>query len=61
MSVPAEVPLKAKEAWTQIGSAALKRHDTAGKTNGTQAYTIDVKLPGMLTAVMIHPPRLVAK
>jgi isoquinoline 1-oxidoreductase beta subunit len=56
MPVPADVPLKAKEAWTQIGSSTLKRYDSAPKANGTQLYTIDVKLPGMLTAVLIHPP-----
>jgi isoquinoline 1-oxidoreductase beta subunit len=56
MPVPADVPLKTKEAWTYIGSSMLKRYDSAGKTNGTQTYTIDIKLPGMLTAVMIHPP-----
>ena len=27
------------------------------KTNGTHPFTLDVKLPGMLTAVMIHPPK----
>jgi isoquinoline 1-oxidoreductase beta subunit len=55
-NIPADVPLKAKEQWTQIGSDKLKRYDSKVKTNGTQAYTIDVKLPDMKTAVMIHPP-----
>jgi isoquinoline 1-oxidoreductase subunit beta len=57
MPVPADVPLKTKDQWTQIGSATLKRYDSKAKTNGTQAYTIDAKLPGMVTAVMIHPPK----
>jgi isoquinoline 1-oxidoreductase beta subunit len=56
MPVPADVPLKPRAAWTQIGSSSLRRYDTAPKTNGSQLYTIDVRLPGMLTAVMIHPP-----
>ncbi len=56
MAVPADVALKPKEQWTHIGSPTLKRYDSARKTNGAQGYTIDVKLPGMLTAVMIHPP-----
>jgi isoquinoline 1-oxidoreductase beta subunit len=56
LPVPADVPLKGKESWTYIGNGGLKRYDSQGKTNGSQAYTIDVKLPGMKTAVMIHPP-----
>ncbi|MBS3649859.1 xanthine dehydrogenase family protein molybdopterin-binding subunit [Pseudaminobacter sp. 19-2017] len=55
--VPTDVQLKQREQWTQIGSDQLKRYDSAGKTNGTQGYTIDVKLDGLLTAVMIHPPK----
>lgn len=56
MPVPSEMVLKQPSDWTLIGNADLKRYDSAGKTNGTEQYTIDVKLPGMLTAVMIHPP-----
>ncbi len=54
---PADVPLKPREAWTQIGNAGLKRYDSKMKTNGTAPFTIDVKLPNMATAVMIHPPK----
>ena len=61
MPVPDDVPLKPKEKWTQIGSDGLKRYDSAGKTNGTQTYTIDVKMDGLLTAVMIHPPKFGAE
>jgi isoquinoline 1-oxidoreductase subunit beta len=57
MPIPADVPLKTKEQWTQIGSETLKRYDSKGKTNGTQVFTIDAKLPDMVTAVMIHPPK----
>ncbi len=56
VAIPADVRLKPKEQWTQIGSPTLKRYDSKGKSNGTQGYTIDVKLPGMVTAVMLHPP-----
>ncbi len=56
VAIPAGFKLKDKDEWTQIGSDTLKRYDSKGKTNGSQAYTIDVKLPGMVTAVMIHPP-----
>ena len=57
LTLPADIPLKPREQWTQIGNAGLKRFDTKPKTNGTLPYTIDVKLPGMATAVMIHPPK----
>ncbi len=56
MAVPAEVVLKQPADWKLIGNTGLKRYDSARKANGTEQYTIDVKLPGMLTAVMIHPP-----
>ncbi|CAN7620757.1 molybdopterin cofactor-binding domain-containing protein [Pararhizobium sp. LjRoot238] len=61
MPVPSEVTLKQPGDWKLIGNAKLKRFDSARKTNGTEQYTIDVKLPGMLTAVMIHPPMFGAK
>ena len=57
MPVPAEVPLKAPEQWTLIGNEDVRRYDGPSKTNGTHPFTLDLKLPGMLTAVMIHPPK----
>lgn len=59
--VPADVKLKEPGDWKLIGNPKLKRFDSARKANGTEQYTIDVKLPGMLTAVMIHPPMFGAK
>ncbi|MDI7861167.1 xanthine dehydrogenase family protein molybdopterin-binding subunit [Rhizobiaceae bacterium n13] len=56
MPIPADVTLKQPSDWKLIGNEKLKRFDSARKSNGTEQYTIDVKLPGMLTAVMIHPP-----
>ena len=56
VAIPADVPLKSKHQWKHIGSDKLKRHNSKAKTNGTHPFTIDVKLPGMLTAVMVHPP-----
>ncbi|OWZ88970.1 twin-arginine translocation pathway signal protein [Sinorhizobium sp. LM21] len=61
MPVPADVKLKQPADWKLIGNAKLKRFDSARKANGTEQYTIDVRLPGMLTAVMIHPPMFGAK
>jgi isoquinoline 1-oxidoreductase beta subunit len=57
LPLPAEIPLKPAKDWTQIGDADLRRFDSRAKTDGTHEFTIDVKLPGMLTAVMIHPPK----
>lgn len=57
LPVPADVPLKQPEDWTVIGSESFRRVDSADKSTGRQAYTIDVTLPGMLTAVVAHPPR----
>ncbi len=56
-SVPKEIPLKASSDWTVIGNTKRTRYDAEGKTNGSQIFTSDVQLPGLLTAVMIHPPR----
>jgi isoquinoline 1-oxidoreductase beta subunit len=61
LPLPAEVELKPASAWTEIGNEQTLRHDRVAKTNGTQDFTIDVKLPGLLTAVPIHPPKFGAK
>lgn len=57
LQVPEAVLLKPRSAWTQIGNAGLKRYDSRMKTDGSAQFTIDVKLPGMATAVVIHPPK----
>jgi len=54
--VPAEVALKPRDQWKVIGSEDFRRIDSRDKSTGQQAYTIDVKLPGMLTAMVVHPP-----
>jgi len=54
---PADVALKSSDAWQYIGNEELRRPDTPPKTSGRQDYTIDVRLPGMLTAVLKRPPR----
>jgi len=56
MSPPDDVTLKDPKDWTFIGREGVPRLDSAPKSNGTQLFTSDVRLPGMLTAVMIHPP-----
>lgn len=58
MPVPADVALKPAAEWRYIGRErdVLPKFDSRAKSTGKQDYTIDVKLPGLLTAVMIHPP-----
>src|SRR5262249_45289449 len=56
MPVPADVKLKDPKDWTLIGSDALHRVDSKAKTTGTAQFTIDVRLPGMLTAIVARPP-----
>ena len=60
LPVPTGVQPKAPDAWIYIGKQA-PRKDTKAKSNGTAIFTQDVKLPGMLTAVVAHPPRFGAK
>ena len=45
----------------KIIGKGVKRLDTAAKVNGTAKFGMDVKLPGLLTAVMARPPVLGAK
>jgi len=59
--VPVAVPIKDAGSFTYIGRAALPRIDARAKSNGTAIYTQDVKLLGMLTAVVLHPPRFGAR
>ena len=59
--VPADVPLKNPKDFVYIGKAAVVRTDARAKSNGSAIFTQDVKLPGMLTAVVLHPPRFGAK
>jgi isoquinoline 1-oxidoreductase subunit beta len=54
--VPSNVGLKEPKDWKYIGNETLPRYDSRPKSEGRQQYTIDLREPGMLTAVMIHPP-----
>lgn len=55
-AVPAEVTLKSPGDWKVIGAEDFRRLDSGLKATGRQVFTIDVKLPGMLTAMVAHPP-----
>ncbi|HSD40532.1 MAG TPA: xanthine dehydrogenase family protein molybdopterin-binding subunit [Burkholderiales bacterium] len=60
LPVPTEVKLKDPKAFVYIGKNAA-RTDAREKSTGTALFTQDVKLPGMLTAVVAHPPRFGGK
>jgi isoquinoline 1-oxidoreductase beta subunit len=53
---PQNVALKPAKDWTLIGNETLPHLNARAKSSGKFDFTIDLKLPGMLTAVMIHPP-----
>jgi isoquinoline 1-oxidoreductase subunit beta len=58
MPVPADAPLKDPKNFRYIGKEkGTPRVDGVAKSSGTATYTQDVKLPGMLTAVVAHAPR----
>jgi isoquinoline 1-oxidoreductase beta subunit len=57
LPVPEGVTPKARGAYTLIGREGRLRIDAPAKILGTTQFTIDVALPGLLTAVVLHPPR----
>ena len=60
LTPPAQVTLKDPKDFIYIGRV-IPRKDTPAKINGSAIYTQDIKLPGLLTAVVAHPPRFGAK
>ena len=60
LPVPEKVALKDPKTFRIIGKPT-GRLDATAKSSGTQGYGIDVRLPGMLTAVVAHPPVFGAK
>jgi isoquinoline 1-oxidoreductase beta subunit len=62
LAVPKDVTLKKPSQFTLIGKqTGTPRVDSTSKCNGTALYTIDVKLPGLLTAVIAFPPSFGAR
>ena len=55
MTPPTEVALKDPKTFKLIGKP-VKRLDTSEKINGKAVFGLDVKMPGMLTAVVARPP-----
>jgi isoquinoline 1-oxidoreductase beta subunit len=60
LPVPDEVHLKEPGEFRLIGQR-LPRKDSAGKVDGSAVFTCDLRLPGLLTAVVAHPPRFGAR
>ena len=56
LAVPEKVQLKDPKNFVYIGKN-VARKDSHAKGNGSAVYTQDIHLPGMLTAVVAHPPR----
>ena len=65
--VPAELPkiaeadLKKRKDYKLIGRKDIKRVDVPSKVNGSAKYGIDVQVPGMVYASLLHSPMEGAK
>jgi isoquinoline 1-oxidoreductase beta subunit len=57
LPVPGGVQPKDLQDYKLIGGEGRLRVDAVPKILGTTRFTIDVSVPGMLTAVVLHPPR----
>jgi isoquinoline 1-oxidoreductase beta subunit len=58
LPVPQDAPLKDPKDFRYIGKdRATPRTDAGEKSTGAATFTQDVKLPGLLTALVAHPPR----
>ena len=60
LPIPGDVKPKNVSDYALIGGARL-RVDSVPKILGTTPFTIDVSPPGMLSAVVLHPPRFGAR
>ena len=60
MQVPKNVDLKDEKTFALVGKPTA-RVDSVEKSNGSARYTQDINLPGMLTALIVHPPSFGAK
>jgi isoquinoline 1-oxidoreductase subunit beta len=55
------ITLKPREQFTQIGVDSTRRRDSQPKSTGAQNFTIDLKLPNMKVASVLHAPRFGGK
>ncbi|MDO9425777.1 MAG: xanthine dehydrogenase family protein molybdopterin-binding subunit [Methylobacterium sp.] len=54
--VPQEPTLKRPDQWTLIGTK-VPRLDSKAKTDGSATYSLDIRRPGQVTAMVLHAPR----
>jgi isoquinoline 1-oxidoreductase subunit beta len=57
LPVPDGVQPKDPSGYRLIGGEGRLRVDSVSKIVGATRFTIDISVPGMLTAVVLHPPR----
>jgi len=55
LSLPEKIKLKNPDEFKIIGQA-IPRLDTVIKTKGSAVFGIDIRIPGMLLATVVHPP-----
>ena len=55
LKAPQDIPLKDPKKFTLIGKSP-RRLDTPSKVNGSAQFGLDVRLPGMVFAVVARPP-----
>jgi isoquinoline 1-oxidoreductase beta subunit len=55
LEAPKDVRLKEPKEFRFVGKP-MRRLDTPDKISGKAVFAIDVRLPGMLTALVAHPP-----
>jgi isoquinoline 1-oxidoreductase beta subunit len=55
LPIPENIPLRNKADWKYIGKS-IKRLDAKVKTNGEAIFGMDIQFPGLLTAIVVHPP-----
>ena len=60
LSVPQDVKLKDPSQFKLIGTD-LPKLDSAAKSTGAAMFTLDIREPGMVVAVVAHPPRFGSK
>ncbi|MFD1703026.1 molybdopterin cofactor-binding domain-containing protein [Methylopila henanensis] len=61
VAAPQAPQFKDPKDYRLIGKEGVHRVDNDSKTDGTAIYTQDLKFPGMLVAVVAHPPKFGAK
>ena len=62
LPVPSEPKLKDPSSFKLIGKeGAVKRLDSAAKSNGSAEYTLDIREPDMLTALVARSPKFGGK